>query len=216
LIRLTDVVLRQEPFRFLDLSAELRNLIYDYAVEDCNAQEYAPLVHKVASKPYDTRLWQYLALAQTCKQIRNEYRPLWMRDAAVRFSSIPQSIQYIATWMPNEADLKHAPKLLQIAWEHDMDKTTAMRDITPLLRIRAFCSSFHCAVVPYNVVMGKSPDWDMCHFCFETYELEEHGMDADRNMWAGCTCPPMDLEMEDWVEWYTDQMEVRIRCTSCM
>jgi hypothetical protein len=195
----------EQPFRFLDLSAgkfetttsttrvvlsstELRIRVYDYAAEDCNAREYAPMLRKAANKPY-------------------EYRPLWMRAAAVRLNFISETIRYLAACMPNEADLKHAPKLLQIAWEHDMEKTTAMRDITPLLRIRAFSSSFYCRFVPYNVVMEKAPEWDMCHFCSERYELEEHDMDMDRNMWTECTCPPMDLEVEEWVEWYTDQME---------
>jgi hypothetical protein len=82
-----------------------------------------------------------------------------------------------------------------------------MRDVTPLLRIRAFCPSLERRFVPYNVAIGMNPEDDICHFCMEKYMLEEHGMDADRNMWTERTCAPMDLDREEWVDYYADQMD---------
>jgi hypothetical protein len=31
-------------------------------------------------------------------------------------------------------------------------------------------------------------------------------MNPGRNMWDECTCPPMDLDMEEWVDYHVEQM----------
>jgi hypothetical protein len=55
--------------------------------------------------------------------------------------------------------------------------------------------------------MGESPENDLYLFCIEEMEIEDHNMDPDRNMYDECTCPPMDLDMEEWVDYYVERME---------
>jgi hypothetical protein len=221
------VLSTEKPFRFLDLSAgtiicnpyrfqyadfftEFRNRVYYFATEDCNTREYAVEVFKTPAsakltKPYAERTWKFFALTQICKQIRAEYRPLWMRAAAFCFRSINIGNKFIETFMPSPADLKHAPKLIQIAWDNDMDYDMGMRDTTQLLRLHSFCPESRCQFVPEKFIDEISPIDDICNFCME-YELEAHGMESDRNMFEGCTCPPFDLDDEEWTAYYTGQL----------
>jgi hypothetical protein len=57
---------------------------------------------------------EYLALTETCKQIRSEHRPLWLRKSAIRieFSNLAK---FIATFSPAIKDYSNAPKLLLIS-----------------------------------------------------------------------------------------------------
>jgi hypothetical protein len=130
-----------------------------------------------------------------------------MRDAAVRLGSIYAATQFFTDVLATEADFKHAPRLLQIAWDHGDNYLGMPWEITYLLRLHAFCPSFRCHFVPSKVAMGESPEDDLCLFCIEEMELEDHDMDLDRNMYDACTCPPMDLDMEEWVDYYIEQME---------
>jgi hypothetical protein len=79
-----------------------------------------------------------------------------MRDVAVRLHSIYGATEFLTTVLSTEAELKHAPRLLQVAWEHGMDFSTAMRDITHILRSHAFCPSFRCEFIPFKVAMGEA------------------------------------------------------------
>ncbi|KAF2792517.1 hypothetical protein K505DRAFT_362831 [Melanomma pulvis-pyrius CBS 109.77] len=110
------VVMDHEPsaFRFLDLHAELRNYIYEYAVEQkinnvrtgngtrlkkapagTTANSLANANHTHES----TRA--FFGLTQVNRQIRSEYRPLYLKQNAVyiEVDSIPE---YIETFYPME------------------------------------------------------------------------------------------------------------------
>jgi hypothetical protein len=79
-----------------------------------------------------------------------------MRDVAVQLYSICAATKFLTAVLSTEKDLRNAPKLLQVTWEHVMDNSTAMRDITHLLRSHAFCPSFRCEFIPFKVAMGEA------------------------------------------------------------
>jgi hypothetical protein len=189
---------------------ELRNRIYHFATEDCNTREYAVLVQKNASakptKPYPERTWKFFALTQTCKQIRAEYRPLWIRAAALRFPYTGSASMFIETFMPSPADLKHAPKLMQIAWDNDIELHGRMQDLTQLLRLHSFCPEFRYQFIHEKLINGSCPRWDICQFCVEEMELDEDDTDPGENTFDYCTCPPSDLDHEEWAAWYTEKL----------
>jgi hypothetical protein len=63
-------------------NVELHNRIYEYASEDLDDLRYAPRVMQRlrALRIWQKRIWKFIGLANTCKQIRAEYRPLWLRN----------------------------------------------------------------------------------------------------------------------------------------
>lgn len=107
---------------------------------------------------------QYLSLAHTCKQIREEFRPLWLRDSAVRLE-LENVEPFLATYYPTRAEYQNAPKLLLISWHHD-EADDVLFDITPLLRLRAACptsvANFKCRAM----IEGDLPNaecWECGH-----------------------------------------------------
>ena len=66
---------RAKPFRFMDLPAELRNLIYTFVVPTCQRMR-DPFTEAQSIKPY---------LLQTCSQIRAEASPLYYNQCEFRF-----------------------------------------------------------------------------------------------------------------------------------
>ncbi|EDU44165.1 hypothetical protein PtrSN002B_003802 [Pyrenophora tritici-repentis] len=80
-----DVVAQNHVFRFMDLPGELRNRIYEFAIE--TSQRTFPLTHLKpkktrGKKPEDprpsVRPLPYIGLTQVCTTIRKEFRPLWL------------------------------------------------------------------------------------------------------------------------------------------
>ncbi|KAF5849569.1 hypothetical protein GGP41_004994 [Bipolaris sorokiniana] len=94
---------------------EIRNLIYDFAIAagTPNTPEGDALLRKAVPKPYATRFWNFFGLTQTCRQIRAEFRPLWVRSSSIRFTGLETSVSFISTFMPTIAELKHAHADLQ-------------------------------------------------------------------------------------------------------
>jgi hypothetical protein len=75
---------REGTFRFLDLPAEMRNLIYEFALEHVRIRIVRrPLISNESNqlKAEPSKL-AYLGLTQSCTKIRREFRPLWL-DAHV-------------------------------------------------------------------------------------------------------------------------------------
>jgi hypothetical protein len=126
---------------------ELRNRIYDYAQDSyfpCCCSPYVPRAHKRSQSGLATlwvqRMWQFLGLAQTCQQLRSEYRPLWIRDLAVRLRPNNFS-EFVATFLPSSQELQHGPQLIQISWWHGYDNITRER-IMPMLLLHAQLPKF--------------------------------------------------------------------------
>ncbi|KAF1954966.1 hypothetical protein CC80DRAFT_566151 [Byssothecium circinans] len=143
-----------QPFRFLDLAAELRNRIYSFAISDSDYSTWenpAPVLMRrpvyniiqifnsnyAALVPNETR--PYAGLLAVNKQIRSEYRPLSLGSTCIRLRPY-QLKPFLSTFYPppkpntqnaqNAAppsnQYTNAPKLLQISWDHD-DKKTHMK-----------------------------------------------------------------------------------------
>jgi hypothetical protein len=150
--------------------AELRNRIYFFAAEmkyDPEGNIIPRLLVKSPDKPTDrTKPWtaqKYFGLTQVCKQIRAEYRPLWLRDSTFRID-LPKLCPFITTYYPKIEDYENAPKSLLINWDHgnfgdeysyrhghedkdDKDMVNVLTNITLILRLRARCKTFTCEFI---------------------------------------------------------------------
>ena len=196
----------QQPFRLLDLSPELRNHVYEYAVEDFADPRFAHRdLGPTQIKRFNPLKWDFFALTQTCRQIRAEYRPLWFRESRI-FVCFRRLNRFIETFLPSEVELKNGPRLFQLLWEH-APNCGSQYDITPLLRLRAHRLPLRCEFIPDQLASGMFPDDDVCMFCFETYHLEEHDMESHYNIWEECTCPPLDLTYHEWAEYVLEQID---------
>ncbi|KAF2132776.1 hypothetical protein P153DRAFT_393732 [Dothidotthia symphoricarpi CBS 119687] len=201
----------EKPCHFLELPPELRNRIYHYADEEFEDLEYLPLLRPrslYSPKPS----WKFFGLVQSCKQIRAEYRPLWLSNSRVRVQ--PENLgPFVDAFFPDLTGLKQAPGLLEISWTHrdnyeyvlDMEvdlyhgydrdiieqQTT---DLTPLLRLHANCPSFHSEFVPHKLMHGWSPG-DMCDDCAKDGwdSADEEDIMAFRD-----ECPCQEVDRENW------------------
>jgi hypothetical protein len=148
----------------LDCKEAPTELLVDVLKE--GASEPPPLVGKegLDELPLRSSGREYLGLPQTCKQIRSEYRPLWLRKSAIRieFSNLTK---FIATFHPAIEDYSIAPKLLLISWDHDEDDyDDTLLDITNLLRVCAFCPTFSAHFKSRRLIECDLPDVE-CEHC---------------------------------------------------
>jgi hypothetical protein len=125
---------------------------------------------------------KFFALTQACKQLRSEFRPLWLRGSFIhlKFDDINS---FIATFYPLLADYENAPKLLTISWDHfydevDSDIDNILFDLTPLLRLRAFRPTCVISFVPRRITDYDYPNLD-CADC-------GHSIHCDCDDGSGC------------------------------
>lgn len=153
------------------LKPELRNRIYHFAAEAKFESDgrVPPVITKARQEPiaataYNLGARTFMGLTQSCKQIRAEYRVLWLRDSSIRIK-LEDVQSYMATFYPKAEDYCNAPKLLLISWDHENDgyDKDVLFEITLLLRIRAFCPSNVIQFVCRRLVEYDIPDAD----CFE-------------------------------------------------
>ncbi|KAL1798946.1 hypothetical protein ACET3X_002983 [Alternaria dauci] len=174
---------------FLELPAEIRNRIYHFArgkvYDECLTP---PLLRKgcrtsiggIAS-PSQLGTLSYRALTQVCKQIRSEFRPIWLRQSCFRMK-LPAVAQFITAYYPKVADYQNAPKLLLISWDHGMTEDEfgeiyedydgldegsmehVLTDITLLVRLRAHCPTFTAKFISRRILEDDVPN-AMCYYC---------------------------------------------------
>ncbi|KAH6612024.1 hypothetical protein C7974DRAFT_89887 [Boeremia exigua] len=146
-----------DHFRFLDLPAELRNRIYDYATE--NASSNSPTLRPKSKKPIKRAVSEstllstneaeperrviipYLALTQTCRQIRDEFRPMWLSTPKIPLCLM---VTYLKAFFPGrlpkamrlEKPVLDTYSLRAIVRRDDLDPH-AMYDATRLLKHKA-------------------------------------------------------------------------------
>ena len=114
-----------------------------------------------------------------------------MRNASVHI--MPDDfLAFMRTFFPTSIDSQIAPKLLQIAWNHDQDyKKGKKMDTTALLKLRARCPTLKCEFVRHTIahvpVVGSDPDdlndeeffefyCDRCG-CFHNPDYDEEDVD---------------------------------------
>ncbi|KAF1846130.1 uncharacterized protein K460DRAFT_377418 [Cucurbitaria berberidis CBS 394.84] len=156
---------------FLELPPELRNRIYHFAQEIHFHPhgEVPPLLVKttkatVLQQPYSAR--KFFALTQACKQIRSEFRPLWLRKSALRIE-MKNVRPFITTYYPKTEEYKNAPSLLMVSWDHgDGEDDDVLSDVTLLCHLRAHSPTFTAEFVSRRLVDFDLPNvdcWDCGH-----------------------------------------------------
>ncbi|KAF2870432.1 hypothetical protein BDV95DRAFT_595933 [Massariosphaeria phaeospora] len=132
----------------LTLSGEVRNRIYDYVTTSNHLWKdaYAPLIAPLSGKKSgetpkrpDNWMWTSFAFTQTCKQIRSEYRPIWLRSSDIRIQYHDVD-RFLSTFYVSPPDMQNGPMRLQISWAGEMRNDNII-DILPLLRLAASGSS---------------------------------------------------------------------------
>jgi hypothetical protein len=156
--------------------------------------------------PWQQRVWQFFGLTQSCKQLRSEYRPLWIRDLTVRLKTGIFS-EFVATFLPTSKDESLlGPKLIQISWDHGLDNILE-KDLTPFLLLRGRLPDICFDFVPYRLAdLKMEPGEEPCEFCCERMHLEEHGHDPE-DADGYCSCYDSDMDYEEWVMLEEDRME---------
>jgi hypothetical protein len=153
------------PSRYL-YYAEIRNYIYHFAQEREFDAEYLAPPLLVCRKPISARpdrtyaysARRFLALTQTCKLIRTEYRPLWLREASISID-LDLVQDFLTAFYPTIEDFQNAPKLLAVLWDHrDGYDEDVLFDITPLLHLRAHCPTFVAKFCPRPLMDGDAPN----------------------------------------------------------
>ncbi|KAF2792520.1 hypothetical protein K505DRAFT_362834 [Melanomma pulvis-pyrius CBS 109.77] len=111
---------RRGKLRFMDIPAELRNLIYEYCVEEPRCTFSTKTVYLTKRKPDQDAVhtvrrgrrkqWirQFFALTQVCRQIRSEFRPIYMKDNQT-WIRIKDSAEYIETFFPSVLSSSNSP-----------------------------------------------------------------------------------------------------------
>jgi hypothetical protein len=95
-------------------------------------------------KPGHKQTGAFVALAQVCKQIRFEYRPLWLRQLRIRvdFSDLEEFLQVFYCVSDRHEDwYRDAPTILTIAWDHDENDYgdgDTLISIESLLKLHAY------------------------------------------------------------------------------
>lgn len=161
---------------------EIRNRIYHF----CDDIRYIKTLRLETGekKPGRTRIGAFTALAQVCKQIRFEYRPLWLRQlrVCVDFSDLEEFLT--AFYRPSdrlEDWYRDAPILLDITWDHDdseYDGATLV-PIGPLLKLRAYSPASTIQFECRGLAGGNIPCTDCweCGLCINCRRPGFHEMD---------------------------------------
>ncbi|CAN9194196.1 unnamed protein product [Alternaria alternata] len=195
----------QHFFRFLDLSPELRNRVYKYAKEDDTRRFALHPIHLSADshrKSYSKRTWEYFAVTQVCKQVRAEYRPIWVQDLRVRFESTSEVTLFADTFLHHGSGNEHTPKTVQFSWNHGNDNITSF-DLMPLLRLRARHPPSRVTFVPHMIAAGRfAVDDDICRSCRAQIHEYEDVSDYDN-----CECPDHDWTRREWSAFKFEQMK---------
>ena len=131
---------------------EIRNRIYDFCKEKSGRySNQPPPLRKIKIRQvlpeFLLRARTFFSLTQACKQIRLEYRPLWLRQSRV-LVDIDDLEEFLSTFyrIPDHPETwyRDAPRALTISWDHDMSEygdDVALIDIGPLLKLHAYAPS---------------------------------------------------------------------------
>lgn len=159
-------------------SVEIRNRIYDFAIEDCSLVGWRfgiPLLSRRCglyrsrgkekdwsrgSKDDSAR--KFFGLTQVCRQIRAEYRPLWTQKSSVciHYHDVEVYFEVFHRTFTHFESGNDTPKNLWIYW--DPIPPSAM-NLTPLIRMRMARKDFNAAFVPWYF----AGDWHNILKCWD-------------------------------------------------
>jgi hypothetical protein len=112
----------------------------------------------------------FFPLTQACKQIRLEYRPLWLRRSLilVDFSDLEGFLTtFYCVPGRNETSYRDAPQELTISWDHDKEEYAddeTLIDIGPLLKLRAYSPTSSIKFECRRILEHDFPCTE-CHEC---------------------------------------------------
>lgn len=181
--------------------AEIRNHIYHFATEADHFEGWknpVPLVTSHAGHGCGQRQWpmsdykcvhsarNFLGLTQTCKLIRKEYRPIWLRNSIIRVLPTHLSV-YIHTFYGcgHGNTFSDLPKLIQLSHDKD-DVGQEILDLTLLLRMHAKSPATQFEFIPDVLTQEEGPwtlYYDECDLCEDEMmdeimdEMDEDEMD---------------------------------------
>jgi hypothetical protein len=137
------------------------------------------------------------ALLQVCKQLRNEYRPIYIENLSgyINWTDLPK---YLSTFF-HEAELVNCPKDVYVYLHSVRDDNTALGadyvDIYPLLKMRSTRPDFsiifddesvasdHFSLYhPNRSILSLRPKRRVAQCCYELTDLFRDGLD---NKWTG-------------------------------
>ncbi|PVI05312.1 hypothetical protein DM02DRAFT_725273 [Periconia macrospinosa] len=214
----------------LDLPAEIRNRIYDFATERTNLPTCAPLlVHHGRRSPRRTRPWPaanfwsfrlFFGLTQVCRQIRAEYRPMWLSNSTVRIKF--HKLEHFLEVFHGRG---LGPRALTISWNPDRLEETFDRksgylwsiSLHRLFQIRIFLGTEVRFAVEQTfieedvtlcekcagTVALKDPDFTKygSESCRHEYLNDDVFLDDDQCVVYGCFRNINDMFFHDNVEW---------------
>jgi hypothetical protein len=180
--------------------AEIRNRIYHFAIERDDFEGWedpVALLDVHAGHGCGTSQWpmsrvacyrsgrSFLGLTQTCRIIRREYRPIWLRTSSIRVQP-SRLVPYIHTFYGcRTTEYSNLPKLVQISYDHRWQENV---DLTQMLRMRAHCPATKFEFIPHMLTLDEGP-WidfmDECELCEE--EMMDGEIDMDEFEEYGCT-----------------------------
>ncbi|KAF2437544.1 hypothetical protein P171DRAFT_437628 [Karstenula rhodostoma CBS 690.94] len=191
---------KNKPKGLVDMPPEIRNRIYHFATERDNFEGWedaVPLIDMHTGHGCGRSQWpmskyecslsarNFLGLTQTCKLIRKEYRPIWLRNSSIRV--LPRYLSvYIHTFYGCGADYStNMPKLIQISHCQDAFGQNNL-DLTEMLRMHAASPATKFEFVPHELTQEEglwNDRLDDCFMCEEEImfgetdidELEENG-----------------------------------------
>ncbi|CAN9398633.1 unnamed protein product [Alternaria alternata] len=118
---------------FMRLPAELRNRVYNYATSEAPSQLLVPV--ESFQLQQQAQRATGIAMTQVSRQIRSEYRPLWLKHATfvIDWHSIHAFLQ---AFYPKESEYGKGPKELILQYDQEHDYTFRKpTDITHLVRL---------------------------------------------------------------------------------
>jgi len=141
-------------------------------------------------KPRCDSLRKFYGLTQTCRQTREEYRPIWLSKSKPRVEPW-QLCGFLSATFRNTQDFQNAPIKFQLSWlvgEHD--ESGEIFNITPLLKMRAYRAGFWFAIIPHKLAENMFPevDLDMCAYCLHLEEIYVPGTNPIEWNADDCTC----------------------------
>jgi hypothetical protein len=176
----------------------MNDLELDCYLEELDLKRYAPRARRGPSKvqPWSERAWTFFALTQVRQKIRAEYYPFWLRNLSVRLT-IHTLPPFMETFLPKYTDLAHAPKLVQICWNHTSNDSKKL-DLKCLLLLGSTSPTVRLEFVPSRVAED-----DLCPICVEQIDDYAPTWDYVRKH---LECFSSEIDYDEWVELEDERM----------